>query len=397
MDTYQGISFRVAYVAAGDAADAEDAVADGFSKAWLALPRFRPGAPFRPWLLEIVANEARNRRRSSGRRARLALRSAAQLRPGTRPHPPRRPSSTRRGGSGPCGRERAARGGAPRRRVPLLPRPVGGRDGRRARTPPRHGEVAAGAGPGARLRTSLEEERGGAGVMIDVERALGAWSSSSHPRRTWRPRCACRSGRRSAASGGRWRWRSPWRHSRSRSRWPSHPPGRRCCACSASTARPSSGSRATLRATPRRAARSAARSRSTRRRSARVHRARPAGRRLGRPLRRALPPAARSRSAATTGRLWLTELLGQGTPYVEKSIGQGTRVTYTDVNGNPGYWLEGDRHLVIFRDGGGRVIDSRAAGNVLLWEDGRSCSVSRAHGRAQRRCGSREPLRREPV
>ncbi len=82
MDTYQGISFRVAYVVAGDAADAEDAVADGFSKAWLALPRFRPGAPFRPWLLEIVANEARNRRRSSGRRARLALRSAAQLRPG---------------------------------------------------------------------------------------------------------------------------------------------------------------------------------------------------------------------------------------------------------------------------------------------------------------------------
>jgi RNA polymerase sigma factor (sigma-70 family) len=37
---------------------------------------------FRPWLLAIVANEARNRRRSSGRRARLALRSAAQLRPG---------------------------------------------------------------------------------------------------------------------------------------------------------------------------------------------------------------------------------------------------------------------------------------------------------------------------
>ena len=82
MDTYQGISFRVAYLVAGDAADAEDAVADGFSKAWLALPRFRRGAPFRPWLLEIVANEARNRRRSSGRRARLALHTAAQLRPG---------------------------------------------------------------------------------------------------------------------------------------------------------------------------------------------------------------------------------------------------------------------------------------------------------------------------
>jgi RNA polymerase sigma-70 factor (ECF subfamily) len=82
MESYQGIAFRLAYLVAGDAADAEDAVADGLAKAWLALPRFRRGAPFRPWLLEIVANEARNRRRSAGRRARLALRSAAQLRPG---------------------------------------------------------------------------------------------------------------------------------------------------------------------------------------------------------------------------------------------------------------------------------------------------------------------------
>ena len=82
MESYQGIAFRLAYLVARDAADAEDAVADGLAKAWLALPRFRRGAPFRPWLLEIVANEARNRRRSAGRRARLALRSAAQLRPG---------------------------------------------------------------------------------------------------------------------------------------------------------------------------------------------------------------------------------------------------------------------------------------------------------------------------
>jgi len=79
MDSYQGISFRVACVVAGDAADAEDAVADGFSKAWLALPRFRRGAPFRPWLLAIVANEARNRRRAEGRREGLALRAAHEL------------------------------------------------------------------------------------------------------------------------------------------------------------------------------------------------------------------------------------------------------------------------------------------------------------------------------
>ena len=74
---YQGIAFRTAYLIAGSAADAEEAAQDGFVKAYRALGRFRAGAPFRPWLLRIVANEARNRRRSAGRRERLALRAAA--------------------------------------------------------------------------------------------------------------------------------------------------------------------------------------------------------------------------------------------------------------------------------------------------------------------------------
>ncbi len=73
---HQAIAFRVALVNAGDRADAEDAVQDGFVKAFRALGRFRDGAPFRPWLLKIVANEARNRRRSAGRRAGLTLRVA---------------------------------------------------------------------------------------------------------------------------------------------------------------------------------------------------------------------------------------------------------------------------------------------------------------------------------
>jgi len=79
--TYQAIAFRTAYLFAGSAADAEDAAQTGFVKAWLALPRFRPGAPFRPWLLQIVANEAKNRRRSAGRRVELAVRAAAAERP----------------------------------------------------------------------------------------------------------------------------------------------------------------------------------------------------------------------------------------------------------------------------------------------------------------------------
>jgi RNA polymerase sigma-70 factor, ECF subfamily len=75
---YQGIAFRTAYVVAGNAGDAEEAAQDGFVKAYRALWRFRPGAEFKPWLLRIVANEARNRRRSAGRRAALALLAAQE-------------------------------------------------------------------------------------------------------------------------------------------------------------------------------------------------------------------------------------------------------------------------------------------------------------------------------
>ena len=79
---YQGIAFRTAYLLAGSTADAEEAAHDAFLKAFNALRRFRRGAPFRPWLLAIVANEARNRRRSAGRRHALALRVAEEVRPG---------------------------------------------------------------------------------------------------------------------------------------------------------------------------------------------------------------------------------------------------------------------------------------------------------------------------
>jgi RNA polymerase sigma-70 factor, ECF subfamily len=75
---YQSLAFRTAFMIAGDAADAEEAAQDGFVKAHRALRRFRRGEPFRPWLLAIVANEARNRRRTRGRRAALALRAAAE-------------------------------------------------------------------------------------------------------------------------------------------------------------------------------------------------------------------------------------------------------------------------------------------------------------------------------
>ena len=75
---YQTLAFRVAFVIAGDAAEAEEAAQDAFFKAHRALGRFRTGEPFRPWLLTIVANEARNRRRAGGRRVALTLRAAAE-------------------------------------------------------------------------------------------------------------------------------------------------------------------------------------------------------------------------------------------------------------------------------------------------------------------------------
>ena len=63
--THQQIAFRVAYLVTGNAAEAEDAAQEGFIKAWRAFGRFKPELPVRPWLLQIVANEARNRRGST--------------------------------------------------------------------------------------------------------------------------------------------------------------------------------------------------------------------------------------------------------------------------------------------------------------------------------------------
>jgi RNA polymerase sigma-70 factor (ECF subfamily) len=72
---YQQLAFRVAYQVTGDAAEAEDAAQEAFVNAYYALARFRIGAPFKPWLCRIVANEARNRRTSARRRTVLAERA----------------------------------------------------------------------------------------------------------------------------------------------------------------------------------------------------------------------------------------------------------------------------------------------------------------------------------
>ena len=67
---------RLATAVCGSPADAEDATQEAFLKAFHALDRFRAGGALRPWLLRIVANEAKNQRRSASRRTALTARAA---------------------------------------------------------------------------------------------------------------------------------------------------------------------------------------------------------------------------------------------------------------------------------------------------------------------------------
>jgi RNA polymerase sigma-70 factor (ECF subfamily) len=65
----------------GAGGDTEDVVQEAFVKAYAALGRFRAGAAFRPWLLRIVVNEARNLHRAAGRRSAREQRSWALTEP----------------------------------------------------------------------------------------------------------------------------------------------------------------------------------------------------------------------------------------------------------------------------------------------------------------------------
>jgi RNA polymerase sigma-70 factor (ECF subfamily) len=75
---YEGVAFRLAAAITGRDADAQEAMQNGFVKAYRSLHRFRPGAAFRPWLLRIVVNEAHNVRRAERRHLRLGSRAAEQ-------------------------------------------------------------------------------------------------------------------------------------------------------------------------------------------------------------------------------------------------------------------------------------------------------------------------------
>jgi RNA polymerase sigma factor (sigma-70 family) len=72
---YSALAHRTAFLL-GAGPNAEDVVQEAFVKGFRGLHAFREGSSFRPWLLRIVANEARNLHRSSTRRNALELRVA---------------------------------------------------------------------------------------------------------------------------------------------------------------------------------------------------------------------------------------------------------------------------------------------------------------------------------
>lgn len=68
VDRYATLAFRAAHLVLRDPDRAADATQEAFINVHRALPRFRAGEPFVPWLLAIVGNRARNLRRADWRR-----------------------------------------------------------------------------------------------------------------------------------------------------------------------------------------------------------------------------------------------------------------------------------------------------------------------------------------
>ncbi|HTD78309.1 MAG TPA: hypothetical protein VK898_11780 [Chloroflexota bacterium] len=79
--------------------------------------------------------------------------------------------------------------------------------------------------------------------------------------------------------------------------------------------------------------------------------------------------------ANTTGvGLLLTEFRGsvRSTAALGKGIPPGTHLEEVQVNGGPGFWIDGDPHTFFYVDARGQIQpeSTRLAANVLLWEQG---------------------------
>jgi hypothetical protein len=111
-----------------------------------------------------------------------------------------------------------------------------------------------------------------------------------------------------------------------------------------------------------------------------------ARRRAGFPLRELPAPPDRVYLLGTRPTVWYVygppgdvRLLVSQTPRLvvdrdliaKKSVGPGTQLGETDVDGSPAFFLSGDPHLLLLFDENGEVItdSTRLARNVLLWQD----------------------------
>jgi RNA polymerase sigma-70 factor, ECF subfamily len=71
---YEPLAFRAAWLITHDEHEAADAAQDAFVRAYRALGSFKLERPFRPWLLQIVTNQALNRVHAAQRRTRMTER-----------------------------------------------------------------------------------------------------------------------------------------------------------------------------------------------------------------------------------------------------------------------------------------------------------------------------------
>ena len=68
-----------------------------------------------------------------------------------------------------------------------------------------------------------------------------------------------------------------------------------------------------------------------------------------------------------------TSRLRLGTDLIfKKLVGSQTRIEPVEVDGSPGFFLDGEPHLVLLLDESGQVVEesARLARNVLVWESG---------------------------
>jgi RNA polymerase sigma factor (sigma-70 family) len=78
--SHQAAALRLATIICGDTTEAHDIVQEAFTKVYKSLPSLRQTDSLRPWILRVVANEAKNAQRGLRRRDRRIQREIA-LRP----------------------------------------------------------------------------------------------------------------------------------------------------------------------------------------------------------------------------------------------------------------------------------------------------------------------------